>query len=111
MKSENCLREQRGLKLSIVSMVQSLKNSGCTTDIMNLWFGLFNCSLWKPVKVSPPNDKIFIVSEISIEKLKFKCIKNLNINLITLNIIEEKLGSILEHSDTGNYYLNITGVA
>ena len=32
------------------------------------------------------------------------------INPVTLNIIEEKVGGILEHAGTGNY-LNITGVA
>ena len=34
-------------------------------------------------------------------KLKSKCVNNLNINSVTLNLIEEKVGSSLESMDTG----------
>ena len=44
-------------------------------------------------------------------KLKFKWIKDLNIMLTTLNLIEEKVGSIVEHIGTGDHFLNITPVA
>ena len=44
-------------------------------------------------------------------KLKFKWIKDLNINLITLNLIEEKVGSSLKRIGTGDHFLNITPVA
>ena len=44
-------------------------------------------------------------------KLKSKCIKDLNINLFTLNLIEEKVGNSLECIDTGDYFLNINPVA
>lgn len=35
-------------------------------------------------------------------------IKNLNINLVTLRLIEEKVGNNLECTGTGDYFLNIT---
>ena len=44
-------------------------------------------------------------------KLKYKWIKDLNINLATLNLIEEKVGSSLKHMGTGDYFLHITPVA
>ncbi|KAL6055393.1 hypothetical protein STEG23_016973 [Scotinomys teguina] len=44
-------------------------------------------------------------------KLKSKCIKDLNINLVTLNLIEEKVGSTLERIRTGHHSLNITLIA
>ena len=44
-------------------------------------------------------------------KLKSKWIKNLNIKPATLNLIEEKVGSTLEHIGTGDHFLNITPVA
>ena len=44
-------------------------------------------------------------------KLKFKWIKDLNIKPATLNLIEEKVGSTLEHTGTGNHFLNITPAA
>ena len=44
-------------------------------------------------------------------KFKSKWIKDLNINPVTLNLIEEKLGSSLEHIGTEDHLLNITPVA
>ena len=44
-------------------------------------------------------------------KFKSKWTKDLNINPVTLNLIEKKAGSSLEHSDTGDLFLNITPVA
>ncbi|KAL6050874.1 hypothetical protein STEG23_017886, partial [Scotinomys teguina] len=44
-------------------------------------------------------------------KLKSKWIKDLNINPVTLNFIEEKVGSTLEHFGTGVQLLNITPTA
>ncbi|KAL6041512.1 hypothetical protein STEG23_029400 [Scotinomys teguina] len=44
-------------------------------------------------------------------KLKSKWIKDLNINLVTLNLIEEKVGSTLECIGTGDHFLNITPTA
>ena len=44
-------------------------------------------------------------------KLNSKRIKDLNIKPATLNIIEEKVGSTLEHIGTGDYILNITPAA
>ncbi|KAL6091244.1 hypothetical protein STEG23_026826 [Scotinomys teguina] len=44
-------------------------------------------------------------------KLKAKCIKDLNINPVTLNLIEEKVGSALERIGTGDHFLNITPIA
>ena len=44
-------------------------------------------------------------------KLKSKWIKDFSINPVTLNLIEEKVGSILEHMDTGDHFLNIIPVA
>ena len=44
-------------------------------------------------------------------KLKSKWIKDLNINLTTLNLIEEKVGSSLQHMGTGDHYLHITPIA
>ena len=43
-------------------------------------------------------------------KLKSK-VEDLNINLTTLNLIEEKVGSNLQCLGTGDYFLNITSVA
>ena len=44
-------------------------------------------------------------------KLKSKWIKDLNINLKTLNLIEEKVGSSLQDMGTGDHFLCITPVA
>ena len=44
-------------------------------------------------------------------KLKSKWIKDLNKNLTTLNLIEEKVGSSLQCKGTGGHFLNITPVA
>jgi hypothetical protein len=44
-------------------------------------------------------------------KLKFKWIKDLHIKPDTLNIIEEKVGEILKHIDTGEKFLNRTPMA
>ncbi|KAL6086150.1 hypothetical protein STEG23_004403 [Scotinomys teguina] len=44
-------------------------------------------------------------------KLKSKWIKDLNINPITLNLIEEKVGSTLERIGTGDHFLNMTSTA
>ena len=45
-------------------------------------------------------------------KLKSEWIKDLNnIKPATLNLIEEKVGSTLEHIGTGNHFLNITPAA
>ena len=44
-------------------------------------------------------------------KLKFKWIKDLNINLTTLNLIEEKVGSSLQDMGTGDHFLGRTLVA
>ena len=38
-------------------------------------------------------------------------IKDLNINPVTLNLIEKKMGSSLERTGTGDHFLNITPVA
>ena len=43
-------------------------------------------------------------------KLKSKWITDLTINPTILNLIEEKMGSILELIDTGDYFLNIVPV-
>ena len=44
-------------------------------------------------------------------KLKTKWIKDLHINLTTLNIKEEKVGSSLQHMGTGDQFLCRTPVA
>ncbi|KAL6031193.1 hypothetical protein STEG23_024783, partial [Scotinomys teguina] len=44
-------------------------------------------------------------------KLKSKWIKDLNINPMTLNFIEEKAGSTLERIGTRDHFLNITPIA
>ena len=44
-------------------------------------------------------------------KLKSKWIKDLNIKPATLNLIEEKVGSILECVGTGNHFPNIAPAA
>ena len=43
--------------------------------------------------------------------LKLKWIKDLNINLNTLNLMEEKVGSSLQHISTGDHFLSRTPVA
>ena len=43
-------------------------------------------------------------------KLKFKWIKDLNIKLDTLKLIEEKVGKSLEHVDTDEDFLNRTPI-
>ena len=44
-------------------------------------------------------------------KLKYKWIKDLNINPVTQNLIEEKVGSSFEQKSTEDHFLNITLVA
>ena len=44
-------------------------------------------------------------------KIKSKLIKYLNLNLTTLNLIEEKVGRSLQCMGTGDHSLNITQVA
>ena len=44
-------------------------------------------------------------------KIKSKWIKDININLSTLNLIEEKLGSTLQDIGTGDHFLSRTPVA
>ena len=44
-------------------------------------------------------------------KLKSKWIKELNIKLATKNLIEEKMGSTLEHIGIGDHFLNISPAA
>ena len=44
-------------------------------------------------------------------KLKSKWVKDLNINLTTLNLIEGKVRSSLQCLDTEDHFLNITPVA
>ena len=44
-------------------------------------------------------------------KLKFTWIKDLNIKPTTLNLIEEKVGSKIELTDTEHHFLNITPAA
>ena len=44
-------------------------------------------------------------------KLKSMWIKYLNINPVTLNLIEQRLGSSLEQIGTEDNFLNITSVA
>ena len=44
-------------------------------------------------------------------KLKSKWIKDININLSTLNLIEEKVGSSLQDIGTGGHFLSRTPVA
>ena len=43
-------------------------------------------------------------------KLKSKWIKDFNINPVTLSLIEEKVGSSLQHMDSENHFLNITPI-
>ena len=45
------------------------------------------------------------------KKLKSKWIKDININLSTLNLIEEKVGSSLQDIGTGGHFLSWTPVA
>ena len=47
----------------------------------------------------------------SCTKLKSKWIRDLNINLNTLNLIEEKVGSTLQQMGTGDRFLGITPAA
>jgi hypothetical protein len=44
------------------------------------------------------------------QKLKSEGIKDLNIKLNTLHLIENKAGNILEHIGTGGSFLNRTSV-
>ena len=46
----------------------------------------------------------------SFTKLKSKWNKNLNLKLVSLNMIEEKVGNNLQHIDTRDHFLNITPV-
>ena len=43
-------------------------------------------------------------------KLKSKGIKNLNIKSTTMNLIEERVASTLEHIGTGDHFLNTTPI-
>lgn len=47
---------------------------------------------------------------ISCTKLQSKLIKDLNMNPVPLNLIEEKVGNILEHIDIGETILNRTPI-
>ena len=47
----------------------------------------------------------------SCTKLKSKWIKDLDINLTTLNLIEKKVRNIRQCMDTGDHFLKITPVA
>ena len=44
-------------------------------------------------------------------KTQVKWIKDLNVNLTTLNLIEEKVGSSLQHMDTGDLFITLTPVS
>jgi len=56
--------------------------------------------------------RIQIISYLSsCRKLKSKWTKDLNTNLNTLNLIEEKVGSSLEHIATGYDFLNRPSIA
>ena len=44
-------------------------------------------------------------------KLMSQWIYDLNINPVALNLIEEKVGSILEHIGTRDHFINITEIA
>ena len=44
-------------------------------------------------------------------KLKSKWIKDFNINLITLNLIEDKMGNSLRCMVPGDHFLNITSLS
>ena len=57
----------------------------------------------KPMKVDPHLSPC--------TKLKSKFIKDLNINLTTLKLMEEKVGSSLQEIDTGDDFLGRTPVA
>ena len=48
---------------------------------------------------------------LSYTKLKFKLIKDPNINLITLTLIGREVGSSLEHINSRDHFINITSVA
>ena len=60
-------------------------------------------STWRRMKIVP------YLSPCT--KLKSKWIKDLNINLTTLNLAEQKVGSTLQHMGTGDHFLNIIPVA
>ena len=44
-------------------------------------------------------------------KLKYKCIKDLNVKPDTLNLAEQKVGNNLEHTSIGDSFLNRTPIA
>ena len=48
---------------------------------------------------------------IAMNKYNSKWIKDVNINPVTLNLLEEKVGGTLERIGTGDSFLNITPVA
>jgi hypothetical protein len=54
----------------------------------------------------PPLVMDRLVSITLLSKLKPKCIKDLSINLGTLNLIEEKVGNCLRYIGTGDKFLN-----
>ena len=47
----------------------------------------------------------------SCTKLKYKWIKDLNINPVTLNLVEGRVGSSLKYMDREDHFLKITPVA
>jgi hypothetical protein len=55
------------------------------------------------------NENRFILSLCM--KLKYKWIKHLNIKLVTLNFIEDKVGNTHEHNGTRHNFLNRTSIA
>ncbi|KAL6030404.1 hypothetical protein STEG23_017092 [Scotinomys teguina] len=54
---------------------------------------------------------MFMRISVTMHKTQVKWIKDLNINPVTLNLIEEKVGSTLERIGTGDQFLNITPTA
>ena len=61
--------------------------------------------------ITIPEFKLYYRATVLNTKLKFKWIKDLNIKSTTLNLLEEKVGSTLEHIGIGDHFLNITRVA
>jgi hypothetical protein len=80
--------------VSLQCKKESLFNKGC----WSIWI-----SADKRIQIDPYLS--------SCTKLKFKWIKYLNINLNTLNLIQEKMGNNLECMGTGDNFLNRTSTA
>ncbi|KAL6053908.1 hypothetical protein STEG23_005773 [Scotinomys teguina] len=72
-------------------------------NIFNKWFWHNWMATCKKLQIDPYLS--------SCTKLKSKWIKDLNINPVTLNLIEDKVGSTLERIGTGDHFLNITPTA